>query len=346
MRIQEAELHNCYDITEDAYDGTTKLIRVPEWVRCKMGQIGSRFTAYNTPNMEVRFCMESEAVTVSFRIHHPEGGSYGSQALEVYFGCFQDDNLRILDDAHCEITIKKPENMELLKKLTKENHLPFSPEVVRIIAPGDCHLMIEHIEGSIRTPKRWQTPKLRWLAYGSSITQGSNGLHPGGTYAAIAARRLGVDLINFGFGGSALLEPEMADFIADRNDFDFLTLEMGVNMTWDIENNCQGDPELFRRRVDYFVTRIADAHRDKWIFCLDIFRNKDDYTINGLTECYRAVVKEKVEKLGRDRVIYLDGLQFLKSPDSLCTDLLHPSSKGCAEIGNKLAETIASYMKL
>lgn len=345
MIYQQTELHNCYDIVEDVETGGRKMIRIPEQVRKNMSLIGRKYTAYNTPNAEIRFCMKSEEVKLHFQIFHPEGGYYADQALEVYFGCFQNENLRILDDQNDMVYIRKPENMELLKKLAIEEGHPFSPEVVRVIAPGDCHLMLKSVEGEIEPPTGKLQPARRWLAYGSSITQGSNGLHPSGAYASIAAARLKVDLINLGFGGSALLEPEMADYLAERDDFDFISLEMGVNMTWNIEENCPGDPEFFRKRVDYFVSRIADAHPDKWIFCLDQFRNKDDYTGEGQTALYRQIVKEKVASLSRKKVVYLDCTSYLDSSDCLCTDLLHPSTKGCAKIGNKLAEVMGSYLE-
>lgn len=344
MRYLQTELHNCHAITEGADGSGRKMIRVPEWVRNSMGQIGKTYTAYNTPNTEIRFCMKSDSVTLRFQIFHPEGSSYADQVLEVYFGCFQDDALRILDDSHCEITVKKPENMELLKSLAQKEHMSFSPEVVRILAPGDCHLMLLSVKGEVMPPAAEQLPAKTWLAYGSSITQGSNGLHPAGSYASIAAAKLGVDLLNFGFGGSALLEPEMADYLASRTDFDWISLEMGINMIWDIGENRPGDPDFFRKRVDYFVSAIADAHRDKWIFCLDLFCNKDDFTGAGQTDCYRRIVREKVEAMGRDKVVYVNGLGYPGSPDGLCTDLIHPSAKGCADIGNRLAERMAAYV--
>ena len=64
------------------------------------------------------------------------------------------------------------------------------------------------------------------------------------------AQLLGVDLINLGFGGGACLEPEIADYIAGRQDWDFASLELGINLLRQVE------PEEFARRVDYFVERI------------------------------------------------------------------------------------------
>lgn len=59
---------------------------------------------------------------------------------------------------------------------------------------------------------------IKRLAYGSSITNGALAVRPGDLYPARVARTLGVDHFNLGFGGGARLEPEMADWIAGRND--------------------------------------------------------------------------------------------------------------------------------
>src|SRR3546814_6463226 len=46
-----------------------------------------------------------------------------------------------------------------------------------------------------------------WVHHGSSISQGSNATRPTGIWPAVAARAAGVELINLGFGGSALMDP-------------------------------------------------------------------------------------------------------------------------------------------
>ena len=46
-----------------------------------------------------------------------------------------------------------------------------------------------------------------WLHHGSSISHGSNAESPTTTWPALAASLGGVELVNLGFGGSALLDP-------------------------------------------------------------------------------------------------------------------------------------------
>ncbi|GAA3527149.1 lipase [Aeromicrobium flavum] len=68
-----------------------------------------------------------------------------------------------------------------------------------------------------------------WLHHGSSISHGSNALGPTGTWPAVAARAGGVDLINLGFSGSALLDPATARTMRDL-PADVISVKMGINL--------------------------------------------------------------------------------------------------------------------
>lgn len=55
-----------------------------------------------------------------------------------------------------------------------------------------------------------------WLCHGSSISHGSNGDSPTSIWPALAASLGNVELINLGFGGSALLDPSPLERCATR----------------------------------------------------------------------------------------------------------------------------------
>lgn len=330
-------IHNCDTIVKDEFTGEEKLIRIPDKLRKALSPIGLKYSGYNTPGIEIRFRLLSEKAKLHIKIIYQEGAVRDKKIFAVFHGSFQGASHVVLDEQESLIRVERPENLPVLKEITERENLPFSPEVVRIIAPGDCHFMILKVEGEVEPPERKDMPKLTWLAYGSSITQGGSSISPIEAYASLTARKLKTDLINMGFGGSALLEPEMADYLAERKDWDFATLEMGINMTWDIEHGCMGDPEFFRSRVDYFIPRIAGAHPDKWIFCMDIFTTKDDYTGGEQAEIYRRIVREKVESLKLPKLRYLNGPGLLHGADSLTVDLIHPSDYGMMELSEALA---------
>ncbi len=94
-----------------------------------------------------------------------------------------------------------------------------------------------------------------WLHHGSSISQGSAAAGPSSTWPALAAAAGGVDLVNLGFAGSALLDPFVARTIRDAAA-DLISLEIGINLV---------NHDLVRRRVfgpavHGWLDTIRDGH--------------------------------------------------------------------------------------
>jgi len=71
--------------------------------------------------------------------------------------------------------------------------------------------------------------KPRWVHHGSSISQGSNTTHPSGTWPAVTAARAGLDLLNLGYSGNALLDPFVARTIRDL-PADLISVKIGINL--------------------------------------------------------------------------------------------------------------------
>lgn len=94
-----------------------------------------------------------------------------------------------------------------------------------------------------------------WLHHGSSISHGSDAASPTGTWPAIAASRGGVDLLNLGLGGSAMLDPFTARTMRDL-PADLISLKLGINLV---------NADLMRLRafgpaVHGFLDTIRDGH--------------------------------------------------------------------------------------
>ena len=68
-----------------------------------------------------------------------------------------------------------------------------------------------------------------WLHHGSSISHGSDAASPTTTWPALAAARGGVELINLGLGGSALLDPFTARTLRDTAA-DMISVKIGINV--------------------------------------------------------------------------------------------------------------------
>lgn len=94
-----------------------------------------------------------------------------------------------------------------------------------------------------------------WLHHGSSISHGSDAASPTSTWPAHAASLGGVELINLGLGGSALLDPFTARTMRDT-PADLISVKIGINLV---------NADLMRLRafapaVHGFLDTIRDGH--------------------------------------------------------------------------------------
>ncbi|WP_405146583.1 GDSL-type esterase/lipase family protein [Nocardia salmonicida] len=95
-----------------------------------------------------------------------------------------------------------------------------------------------------------------WLHHGSSISHGSNAAYPSSIWPALAARHAGgVELINLGFGGSALLDPFTARAMRDT-PADLISVKVGIN----IVNTDTMRLRAFGPAVHGFLDTIRDGH--------------------------------------------------------------------------------------
>lgn len=96
-----------------------------------------------------------------------------------------------------------------------------------------------------------------WLHHGSSISHGSNAAHPTGSWPALAAASAGVDLVNLGFGGGALLDPFTARAMRDT-PADLISLKIGINVV----NADVMRLRAFTPAVHGFLDTIREGHPD------------------------------------------------------------------------------------
>ncbi|MFD8380306.1 GDSL-type esterase/lipase family protein [Streptomyces sp. NPDC059679] len=94
-----------------------------------------------------------------------------------------------------------------------------------------------------------------WLHHGSSISHGSDAASPTTTWPVLAASLGGVELINLGLGGSALLDPFTARALRDT-PADLISLKIGINLV---------NADLMRLRaftpaVHGFLDTIREGH--------------------------------------------------------------------------------------
>ncbi|MFD4975276.1 GDSL-type esterase/lipase family protein [Streptomyces sp. NPDC058424] len=94
-----------------------------------------------------------------------------------------------------------------------------------------------------------------WLHHGSSISHGSNAAHPTAIWPTLAAARGGVELVNLGFGGSALLDPFTARAMRDT-PADLISVKIGINVV----NTDAMRLRAFTPAVHGFLDTIREGH--------------------------------------------------------------------------------------
>ncbi len=94
-----------------------------------------------------------------------------------------------------------------------------------------------------------------WLHHGSSISHGSDAESPTTTWPALAASLGGVELVNLGFGGSALLDPFTARTIRDL-PADLISVKIGINLV----NTDLMRLRAFAPAVHGFLDTIREGH--------------------------------------------------------------------------------------
>ncbi|MFI8093031.1 GDSL-type esterase/lipase family protein [Streptomyces sp. NPDC086080] len=94
-----------------------------------------------------------------------------------------------------------------------------------------------------------------WLHHGSSISHGSDAASPTTTWPALAAAHGGVELINLGLAGSALLDPFVARTMRDT-PADLISVKIGINLV----NTDLMRLRAFAPAVHGFLDTIREGH--------------------------------------------------------------------------------------
>lgn len=317
MIFDNIMFHNVEELEES--DKGYKMWRVPREVREQLNDTAKNSTSGCATGVELRFKIKGNSATL---ILSADKAAEASVAY-IYYGSIQggwENSSRIILNQNTRITIQKPHNMDFLKQLSKEENLPFNPEVVRVVLPYG-HIYYVGVEGEVEPPTKEDLPVKTYLAYGSSITHGSLALAAPYTYPFRLAQKMGCDYINLGMAGSAHMEKAMAEYIASRKDWDFATVEMGINM-------LGMDAELFEERIDGFTEILAEDTRP--IYATSVY-GFNDPNMQEDGKKFRKIV----EKYANERLNFVDGLEFLNHSAYISQDMVHPSMEGMEEIVQK-----------
>jgi len=338
MILDQVELHNIEQVVGiDGRQGV-RLQRVPESVRQHLNP-GAQEKMLRPCGSEIRFVSDGRSVRVTLSSEERTG-------LIVFFGLFQSTQRFTIGREPRTVEITMSDRLQQSDPALWSG-MAFSPRVCRLALGGwqkDAPLFFHGIEGSsIRPPKPDELPGVRYLAYGTSITQGSQAMAPHLSYVSQAARRLGADAINLGVGGSAYCERELADHIADRGDWDIATLSLSVNMI-----GAGFSLQEFQDRVSFMIDRVGDGDSHRPVVCITIYPHFRDLGMpsasgqdKGTAEQFRQALRDAADACPHPNVRLLEGTEILRDFSGLTPDLLHPSDSGMILMGENLARCLA-----
>ncbi|MBI3942469.1 MAG: hypothetical protein HY326_05600 [Chloroflexi bacterium] len=339
MLFQNVTFHNVAEIRGAGTADGLRLQRVPENVGSQLNET-AQMRMLQPDATEIRFLFDGPTCQLTL-------SSEGQTKVTVFYGPFDHRQRFLIGTEPQTIEITAPERLAQLAPGYTQ-HMPFAPRVCRVIFGGAQRdpILFHSISGEhIRPPAPQDLPPLRYLAYGTSITHGFDAEGPHLTYAGQTARYLGADLINLGVGGAAYCEPELADYIAGRQDWQIATLELSVNMQ-------QTPLDLFYQRVSYMVNTVAGANTQRPVACITLYPYYRDFgivlpdqTYGGPPEAYRQALRQAVGACPHPNVHLIEGPEILTDIRGLTTDLIHPSDVGMTEMGRNLAGKLAHLLQ-
>jgi hypothetical protein len=254
----ELEFYNVAELNRvEGVDGL-RLQRVPEHVRCQLSD-GTAGVMLSPAGSEIRFRIAEANDSVTIRL-----SSESRTTIYIYHGPFQAGAIE-LDTEPRDFKIAPHKRIAQLMQVGGPP-MAYDPRLVRLCFGGVYPepVLYHGHSGGVRPPQPQDTPDRTYLAYGSSITHGTDWAGAACSYPAHVAWRLGYDLRNLGASGCCLCEKPLADYLAQQ-PCDLVTLELSVNML-----GSSFTAEGFRQRAGYLVERIADADPDRPVACITV----------------------------------------------------------------------------
>lgn len=197
-----------------------------------------------------------------------------------------------------------------------------------------CELFIGVSEDAkIESPSPYSNKNII-VYYGSSITQGACASRPGNSYASIISRKFDCDYINLGFGGSAIAEKEIAEYIKNLN--------MSV-FVYDYDHNAFS-PEFLRNTHERMFQIIRDAHPNLPIIMLSrpkmFLVSTDVERLEVIRDTY-----QNAKNRGDNNVYFIPGPKLMERTGNDGTvENLHPNDFGFHSIAEAIAEVLEKIM--
>lgn len=338
------EFHNVAEL--EAVDGLPgfRLQRFPREVRNCLGHKEherGRFFGQRSVGCEIRFVTDARFFRITLSAVEGDGNVF------VYKGNFLHSHHPLKAGVVTTLHLEEPPKFGEVKTEALEGYA-FSSGVWRLLFGKDCCITFLHIDTfghGTRPPEKRETPRLKWLAYGSSITFGGDTVIYSNAYVQQAARRIKADVLNKGMAGSCFCDEAMVHYLAENEEWDFATLELGVNM------RGRFTAEEYEQRVRYLIDTMLHKNPEKPVIVIGIYPNGAEYALNPENAATRSntefnrITEKLVAEKNNPRLYFIEGKDILTDYSGLSVDLLHPSDEGHILMGENLAMKLKAILE-
>jgi lysophospholipase L1-like esterase len=185
----------------------------------------------------------------------------------------------------------------------------------------------------------------RWIAYGDSITQGWIASGPAQGWAAIAARKAGLDLANLGYASAGRGEIVSAEHIAAL-PADIISIGYGASC-W---NRVPHSVGMVSEGLTGFLDVVRDSHPTVPIVVISPVLRPDAEDEPNKLGATLADIRHAIESVTRDRIVSGDDTLALVAGGAIISadhlgDGIHPDDEGHKRIAATVSKALTLAMK-
>ncbi len=185
----------------------------------------------------------------------------------------------------------------------------------------------------------------RWIAYGDSVTQGWIASGPAQGWAAIAARKAGLDLANLGYAAAGRGEIVSAEHIAAL-PADIISVAYGASCWTRVPHSVGMLAEGFAGFIDV----VREGHPSTPIIVVSPVLRPDAEDEANRLGATLADIRHTIETVTRDRIVAGDETLALVAGEAIITaehlgDGIHPDDEGHKRIAATVGKALTQAMK-
>lgn len=185
----------------------------------------------------------------------------------------------------------------------------------------------------------------RWLAYGDWTTQGWIASGPSQGWAAIAARKARLNLINMGYAGAGRGEIASAEHIAGLNA-DVISIAYGESCWTRVPHSIGMVTEGFHAFLDV----VRQGHPTTPVVVISPVLRPDAEDVPNKLEASLSAIRQAIELAARDRIRAGDRSLSLVVGDGLIdeshlADGIHPGDEGHKRIAAAVVRALGAAME-